>query len=63
MGLWHEAVKNGLMARGSIRWAHGTRQYKVGLWHETVNDGLMARHSIGWAYGTRQCKVGLGTRQ
>jgi len=24
------------MARGSIRWAYGTRQYKVGLWQEAV---------------------------
>jgi len=47
------------MARGSIRWAYGTRQYNVVFRHEAVNDGLMARGNIRWAYGTRQYKVGL----
>jgi len=34
------------MARGSIRWAYGTRQYKVGLWHEAINCRLMAQGSF-----------------
>ena len=28
------------MARGSIRWAYGTRQYKMGLRHEAVTVDL-----------------------
>jgi hypothetical protein len=54
MGLWHEAINNGLVARDIKRWAYGTRQCRVGLWHEAVNEGLMARGNKQWAYGTKQ---------
>jgi hypothetical protein len=54
MGLWHEAINEGFMARGSKQWAYGTRQCRVGLWHEAINNGLVARDIIRWAYGTRQ---------
>jgi len=36
VGFRHEAVNDGLMARGSIRWAYGTRQHNVGLWHKAA---------------------------